>query len=140
MLCVFLLPAFTRPGNECQDLLSPWDGTGPRFILSFERVRVRTHVNFKGKSPPLQAQRRVKPETLTGVCFLPRCIFRCSCICCRYFLWCCGCPCCCCCCYCCGRFLFLFCFVCLFVLFVCLFACFVLFCFFALHNSVEVAF
>ena len=26
MLGVFLLPAFTRPGHECQDLLSPCDG------------------------------------------------------------------------------------------------------------------
>ena len=25
MLEVFLLPAFTRLGHECQDLLSPWD-------------------------------------------------------------------------------------------------------------------
>ena len=45
MLGVILLPAFTRLGHECQDLLSPCDGmhnicayTRPRFILSSERV------------------------------------------------------------------------------------------------------
>ena len=43
MLGVFLLPAFTRLGRECQDLLSPCDGihvctVRPRFILSSERV------------------------------------------------------------------------------------------------------
>ena len=42
MLGVFLLAAFTRLGNERQDLLSPCDGmhvsqTRPRFILSSER-------------------------------------------------------------------------------------------------------
>ena len=26
MLSVFLLPAFTRLGHGCQDVLSPWDG------------------------------------------------------------------------------------------------------------------
>ena len=60
MLGVFLLPAFTRLGHECQDLLSPCHGMHvctdyrPRFILSSERVflggnGVRTHVNSKGK-------------------------------------------------------------------------------------------
>ena len=43
MLGVFLFPAFTRLGHECQDLLSPSDGmyvstTRPRFMLSSERV------------------------------------------------------------------------------------------------------
>ena len=42
MLGVFLLPAFTRLGHECQDLLSPCDEiyaqTRPRFILSSEVV------------------------------------------------------------------------------------------------------
>ena len=60
MLGVFLLLAFTRPGHECQDLLSPCDGMHvftirPRFILSSERVfggnGVRNHVNSKGKIP-----------------------------------------------------------------------------------------
>ena len=68
MLGVFLLPAFTRLGHECQDLLSPFDEmhvctARPRFILSPERVLwngVRTHVTFKGKIPTTEAQRRVE--------------------------------------------------------------------------------
>ena len=58
MLGVFLLPALTRLGHECKDLLSPFDEmhvcsaqTTPQFILSSERVLgngVRTHVNLKG--------------------------------------------------------------------------------------------
>ena len=60
VLGVFLLPAFTRLGHERQDL---WvramkcmcAQTGPRFILSSERVfwgnGVWTHVNSKGKIP-----------------------------------------------------------------------------------------
>ena len=70
MLGVFSLPAFTRLGHECQDLLSPCDAvhvtlcaqTRPGFILSFKRVfgdGVRTHVNSKGKIPSTR-----KPMTL----------------------------------------------------------------------------
>ena len=61
MLGVFLLPAFTRLGHECQDLLSRCDGmhvctaqTIPWFILSSKRILgngVRTYVNSKGKIP-----------------------------------------------------------------------------------------
>ena len=48
ILGAFLLPAFTILGHECQDLLSPCDGSWnacvPRFILSSER---------KGKIPSI---------------------------------------------------------------------------------------
>ena len=52
MLGVFLFPAFTRPGHECQDLWSPCDGmhvctdSHPKEFLG---NGVRTHVNSKGK-------------------------------------------------------------------------------------------
>ena len=61
--CVFLLPAFTRLGYECQDLLSPRDGMHVCTDLVYTLIRktlgpgegggggVRTHVNSKGKMP-----------------------------------------------------------------------------------------
>ena len=63
MLGVFLLPAFTSLEHGCQDLLSRCDlmrvcTAIPRFILSSQRVLggngVRTHVNSKEESPPLE--------------------------------------------------------------------------------------
>ena len=60
MLGVFLLPAFTRLGQECQDLLSPCNGihvcTDETSVYSLIRKTfggsgVRTHVNSKGKDP-----------------------------------------------------------------------------------------
>ena len=60
VLGVFLLPAFTRLENECQDLFESlrWNACvhilDLRFILSSERVignGVRTRVDSKGKAP-----------------------------------------------------------------------------------------
>ena len=58
-LGVFLLPAFTRLGYECQDLLSPCDGMHvhkPDFGLyshskEFGGNGARAHVHSKGKFP-----------------------------------------------------------------------------------------
>ena len=64
---VFLLPALTRIGHECQDLLSPCDGmhmcaeTRPRFILFSERVfgklsqspcKLQGKIPYTGKNSP----------------------------------------------------------------------------------------
>ena len=64
MLGVFLLPAFTHLGHECQDLLSCCDGkhvcTDKTSVYTFIRKSlgggngVRTHVNSKGKSSLLE--------------------------------------------------------------------------------------
>ena len=60
MLGVFLLPAFTRLGHECQDLFKsvPWNARVHRLDLGlyahpkeFMGNRVRTHVNSKGNIP-----------------------------------------------------------------------------------------
>ena len=59
MLGVFFLPAFTRLGHECQDLLSPCDGMhlcrldlGLYFHpKEFWGNGVGTHVNSEGKIP-----------------------------------------------------------------------------------------
>ena len=60
MLVVFLLPAFTSLGHECQDLLSLCDGMHVWHRLDlglyshpeeFLGNGVRTHVNSKGKIP-----------------------------------------------------------------------------------------
>ena len=67
MLVVFLLPAFTCLGHEGQDLLSPckemhvctdYSSVYSRIQKFFLGNGVRTHVNSKGKSPLLEAQRR----------------------------------------------------------------------------------
>ena len=52
MLDVFLLPAFTRLGHECQDLLSLCDGLDLGLyshLKEFWGNGVRTHANSKGK-------------------------------------------------------------------------------------------
>ena len=75
MLGVFLLPAFIRPGSECQDLLSPCDGMHVcRLDLGlyshpkeFWANGVTTHVNSKGKFPSTgknSPQRRIEPAAL----------------------------------------------------------------------------
>ena len=59
MLGMFLLPAFTRLGHECPDLLSPCDGIHvcKDWTSVYTLIRkslgngVRTHVNSKGKIP-----------------------------------------------------------------------------------------
>ena len=55
ILGVFLLPAFTRLGHECQDLLSPGDGMHvSTSVCTFKVFRgngVKTHVYSKGKVP-----------------------------------------------------------------------------------------
>ena len=65
---MFLLPAFTSLGQECQDLLSlQWNAcvqTRLRFILSSERFLgngFKIHVNSREKSPLPEAHRRVQP-------------------------------------------------------------------------------
>ena len=58
MLRVFLLPAFTHLGHECQDLLSLWWNASMHILdlgLYFHLQKfwgngVRTHVNSKGKN------------------------------------------------------------------------------------------
>ena len=65
MLGVFLLPAFTRLGNECQELLGPCDGmhvyTDWTSLYALIRVLgngVRTHVSYK--APPLPFYRSLR--------------------------------------------------------------------------------
>ena len=81
MLDVFLLPAFTRLGHECQDLLSPCDGNTCVHRLhlglyshpkEFWKNEVRTHVISKGNIPSTGKkknlpQRRNEPVTLHHV-------------------------------------------------------------------------
>ena len=67
-----LMPAFTRLKHECQDLLSPSDGTH----VCTDWTSVYTHpkefrgmeselmLTSRGKSPLPEAQRRVEPATL----------------------------------------------------------------------------
>ena len=75
MLDVFWLPAFTHLGDDRQDLLSLCDvmecmcaHTRPWFILSSKRVFEERSQKpgelQRKKSPLLEAQRRVKPQTL----------------------------------------------------------------------------
>ena len=93
MLGVFLLPAFTRLGHECQDLLSPCNGMHVctdwtsvcTLIRKFWGNGVRTHVNSKGKipstskllitgrsNPPRCIKQDSKPNTLPAELFRPR--------------------------------------------------------------------
>ena len=76
VLGVFLLPAFTRLGHQCQDLFESvrWNACVHRLDLGlcshpkeFLGNGVRTHVNSKGKNPLYQKnspQRRIKPTML----------------------------------------------------------------------------
>ena len=77
MLGVFLLPAFTRLGHECQDLFEPgrWNAFVHRLDLGlyshpteFWGNGVRTHVNSKGKIPSTgkkkSPQITIEPTTL----------------------------------------------------------------------------
>ena len=81
MLGVFLLPALTRLGHGCQDLLSPCyemqlcAQTRPRFIRSSERVLREWSQNpclLQGKTPLYQkensSQRRIEPTTVSHGC------------------------------------------------------------------------
>ena len=74
---VFMLPAFTRPGQERQDLSSLCDGmldcVHKLDLGSYSHQKefggngVRTHVNFKGKilsTGKKSPQRRIEPMTL----------------------------------------------------------------------------
>ena len=73
MLGVFLLPAFTRLGHECQDLLSPCDGRNAcvhRLDLclyshpkEFGETQSEPMLTPRGKSPLPEAQ-RIEPAPL----------------------------------------------------------------------------
>ena len=76
MLGVFLLPAFTSLGHECQDLLSPCDGmhvcTDWTLVYtltgkSFEEMGSENMLTPRGKNPlhwKNSPQRRMEPTTL----------------------------------------------------------------------------
>ena len=73
MLSVFLLPAFTHLGHECQDLLSPCDGMHvctdqtPIYTLigkSFGGMEQEAMLTPRENYPLSEAQRRFEPATL----------------------------------------------------------------------------
>ena len=73
MLGVFLLPAFTRLGHKCQDLLSPGDGmhvcTDWTLVYtliqkSFYGMESEPMLTPREKSPLPEAQRRIEPMTV----------------------------------------------------------------------------
>ena len=73
MLSVFLLPALTRLGRECQDLLSPCDGMHVYTDWSSVDALIRKSLGGtesepmltpREKSPLPEAQRRVEPAKL----------------------------------------------------------------------------